>query len=221
MIHLLRGSGTAFCKRYSCSAYGDFVLLPRFCSLCQMLNSFAAAMWALRFDNSGWHFPGCGCVINLTKFTSRLFSAWDIGHRFHLTVSLLFSLPVQHPVPYNTWQLKEIHYSEEVSDVESAPRTVPKTSCEPEQPSRGETEHRAHTVIKSGDKTHGNHIKKPLWKQPNHQHSSGGALQLRAAAAWTVHWKARQTLIHTETIPIAITMVYSPPVFVMSYQGFH
>lgn len=114
-----------------------------FCSLYQMLNSFAAAMWALRFDNSGWHFPGCGCVINLTKFTSRLVSPWEIGHRFHLALSLLFSLSVQHPVPYNTWQLKEIHYSEEVSDVESAPRTVPKTSCEPEQPSREKqsTEH--------------------------------------------------------------------------------
>lgn len=87
---------------------------------------------------------------------------------------------------YNTWQLKEIHYSEEVSDVESAPWTVPKTSCEPEQQSQGETEHTAHTVIKSGDKNHGNHIKIPPWKQPNHQHCSRGSLQLRAAAAWTV-----------------------------------
>lgn len=156
-------------------------------------------MWSHRFDNSSWHFPGCACVINLTKFTSRLFSAWEIGHKFHLKVSFLFSLSVQHPVAYNTWQLKEIHYSEEVSDVESAPWTVPKTSCEPEQQSQGETEHTAHTVIKSGDKTHGNHIKKPPWKQPNHQHCSCGALQLRAAAAWTLllknqansdlHWK--------------------------------
>lgn len=53
-------------------------------------------------------------------------------------------ISAQHPVPYNTWQLKEIHYYKEVSDVESAPRTVPKTSCEPEQLSRGETEHRAY-----------------------------------------------------------------------------
>lgn len=171
MIHLLRVSGTVrdtrLCLWWLC-------LIASF--LYQMLNSFAAAMWNHRFDNSRRCFPGCGCVINLTKFISRLFSAWEIGHKFHLEVSLLFSLSVQHPALHNTWQFKEIHYSEEVSDVESAPWTVPNTSCEPEQQSQGETEHRAHTLIKPGDKTNGNHIKKPPWEQPNHQHCSHGAL---------------------------------------------
>lgn len=54
-------------------------------------------------------------------------------------------ISAQHPVTYNIWQLKEIRYYKEVSDVESAPRTVPKTSCEPERLSHGETEHRAHS----------------------------------------------------------------------------
>lgn len=50
----------------------------------------------------------------------------------------------QHPVPYNTWQLKEINFYKEISDVESASQTVPETSCEPEQLSHGEAEHRAY-----------------------------------------------------------------------------
>lgn len=54
-------------------------------------------------------------------------------------------ISAQHPVPYNTWQLKENQYYKEVSDVESAPRTVPKTSCEPEQLSHGEKEQRAYS----------------------------------------------------------------------------
>lgn len=131
-------------------------------------------------------------------------------------------------MPYNIWQLRGIHCYKEASDVESAPRTVPKTSCEPEQLSCGEAQHRACSSeeIWAGKKVVKMTLKEPPSKQPNNQPCSSGALHPCGSRRLdlispTCQKNTKQTVIHTANFPIAITMVYSPPVFVMNYRGFH